>query len=79
MEFHITMVVSPADIGAIEDAILAMDPSALVDIAPSGHALRVATSIDVEQLLASMGQAGFAVARHQVAQLPTICCGGCSG
>jgi hypothetical protein len=79
MEFHITMAVSPAEIGAIEDAILAIDPSVLVDIDPSGRALRVAASVDVAQLVTLMGQAGFAVAPHQVAQVPSICCGGCSG
>ena len=79
MEFHITMAVSPAQISAIEDAFLAIDPSVLVDIDPSGRALRVATSLDVAQLVALMGQAGFAVAQNQVALLPSICCGGCSG
>lgn len=79
MEFHITMAVSPADIGAIENAILAIDPSVLVDIDPAGRALRVATSVDLAQLLALMRQAGFAVGRDEVAQVPSICCGGCSG
>jgi hypothetical protein len=78
MEFHVTMpdVIDP---GAIEQAIRAVDPAALVDIDPAGPALRVAAMIDIDQLIALFNQAGHAVRRDQVAQAPSVCCGGCGG
>jgi hypothetical protein len=39
----------------------------------------VAASVDATALIALVNQAGYAVAPDQVIQLPSICCGGCSG
>ena len=78
MEFHITMP-GPIDPGAIEHALHGSDPSALVDIDPGTQLLRVAASLDVVQLLDVLHRAGYPVHRAQIAQVPTICCGGCSG
>jgi len=81
MEFHIELIV-PApdfDLDAIGQAIGMVDPSVLVDVDPTGRMLRVATSIDRVQLAALIGQAGYPVTADQVTQLPSICCGGCSG
>lgn len=79
MEFNIKMVGSPPDLRAIEHAIQAVDPSALVDLDPQGRTLRVAAAVDAAELVSLISQAGYPVARHQVAQVPSICCGGCSG
>lgn len=79
MEFHIKMVGQVPDLDAIEHAIGALDPSVLVDVDPTGQILRVVASIDAAQLVALIGQAGYPVAQDQVAQAPSICCGGCSG
>lgn len=79
MEFHITIVGSKPDLGAIEDAVGAVDPSALVDIDPAGLVLRVSASVDTVELLGLLDQAGYPVAQDQVFQVPSICCGGCSG
>ena len=79
MEFHIKLSGPAPDADVIEDAIRAVDPSALVDIDPASPTLRVATSVDARQLVALLDQAGYAVAPQQVTQLPSICCGGCSG
>lgn len=78
MEFHVTMP-GPMDPGAIEQAIRAVDPAALVDIDPAGRTLRMAATVDVAQLVALLNQAGYPVRRDQVAQAASICCGGCSG
>ena len=78
MEFRVTMP-DAIDPGAIEQAIRAVDPAALVDIDPMGHTLRVAATVDVDQLIALFNQAGHALRRDQVAQAASICCGGCSG
>jgi hypothetical protein len=79
MEFNIRLSGPAPQIGAIEQALHAVDPAALVDIDPDGHTLRVAASIDAAQLVSLINQAGHKVATHQVAQAPSICCGGCSG
>lgn len=79
MEFHIKMTGSIPDLGAIEHALRTADPSALVDIAPEGDALRVAASVEAAQVAVLVSRAGYPVAEDQVLQVPSICCGGCSG
>lgn len=78
MEFHITMP-GPIDPGAMEHALQASDPSALVDLDPGTGVLRVAAMLDVIQLVSALNRAGYPVHRAQVMQAPTICCGGCGG
>lgn len=79
MEFHVTLGGSNPDLVTIEQALLDADPSAMADIDPAGAVLRIATSLDAVQLLAVMRGAGMPVAVDAVRQLPSICCGGCSG
>lgn len=79
MEFHISMLVPIVDLDAIEQAIGEVDPAAVIDVDPAGLTLRVAASLDAVELVALLAQAGYPVAEHQVLQLPSICCGGCSG
>lgn len=79
MEFHITMTGQVPEIGAIEQAIRTVDPSALVDIDPASGILRVAAWVDADQLVSLISQAGCPADRQQVKQIPSICCGGCSG
>ncbi len=79
MEFHIKLADSLLDLDAIDEAIRAVDASALVDIDPAGNTLRVAASVGAAELVALIRQAGYPLAPNQVVQLPSICCGGCSG
>ena len=79
MEYHIDISGPAPDLVAVEDALLSADPSALVDIDPASSKLRVATSVDARQLAVLLGQAGYPVTPEQITQLPSICCGGCSG
>ncbi|WP_159015652.1 hypothetical protein [Cognatiluteimonas profundi] len=79
MEFHIRLIGPVAGLAAIEEAIQAADPSALVDVDPSGNTLRIATSIDAVQLVSLVCGAGLPITPDRVRQLPSICCGGCSG
>jgi hypothetical protein len=79
MEFHIDIPGAAPDPRVIEDAIRDVDPAALVDIDPASPRLRIATSVDARQLVALISQAGYRVDPAQVRQLPSICCGGCSG
>ena len=79
MEFHVDLAGVAADPGLIEEALQAVDPAAIVDIDPSTAILRVATLVDARELVAAIAQAGYHVDPAQVRQLPSICCGGCSG
>src|SRR6476646_1434253 len=78
MEFHITTThAAPLDLVVIDELVRAADPAALLDL--DGHTLRVATSLDARQLTTLIGDAGYLPDDAQVMQLPSICCGGCSG
>ena len=79
MEFHIEMAEPAAALGTIENALLDVDPMAVVDIDPTGKILRVSASLTAAQLLELVHTSGHALAPRQVVQLPSICCGGCSG
>lgn len=78
MEFHVTAKDAGARLSAIEDAILDIDPAALVDIDADG-VLRVAAALDAAELERLLASAGLLLAAGDLRQLPSICCGGCSG
>jgi len=79
MEFHIKFAGPAPNAGVIENAIRAVDPSALVDIEPGAATLRIATTVDAAELAALISQSGHVVAPSQVTRIASICCGGCSG
>ena len=79
MEFHVRLGGAEPDMATIEQVLLDVDPSAVVDIDATGALLRIATSLDVVRLLAVMRGAGMPLDADAVRQLPSICCGGCNG
>lgn len=79
MEFHVQLAGPLPDREAVDEAILAADPAAVIDIDAAGQTLRVAASVDADELIRLLGRAGYPVSTAQVRQLPSICCGGCSG
>lgn len=79
MEFHVTVPGATPDPTAIANLVCAVDPAALVDLDPSSETLRVATTLHGDQLAALIRKAGYPVAPQQIVQLPSVCCGGCSG
>jgi len=79
VEFHVRLDGARPDLDALDDAIREVDPAAVLDIDPSGALLRVAAAMQAGELVDLLGGAGSPVTRDQVTQLPSICCGGCSG
>jgi hypothetical protein len=79
MEFHVQLNGSRPDLDAIGDVVRDVDAAALLDVDPGGALLRVAAAVEAHELVALLGRAGYPVTRAQVRQLPSICCGGCSG
>ncbi len=79
MEFHINTTGMQPNLETIEDAIRTLDPSAVVDLDPAGPVLRVAAAASARDLIALLDRIGYPVQAEQVRQLPSTCCGGCSG
>ncbi len=79
MEFHINMAGSLPDVHAIGVAIRDIDPAAVIDLNPGSGLLRVAAAMGAEELVSLVNAAGYSLRPEQVSQLPSICCGGCSG
>ncbi|WP_246606487.1 hypothetical protein [Novilysobacter antarcticus] len=85
-EFHVDMgdrvgaaTIDPQALARIEDAIYDVDPAAVVDFTPASRRLRVAAALDSDHLAVVLGFAGYPVEPDAIEQLPSICCGGCSG
>lgn len=79
MEFHIALTDASPDPEAVQDALFDVDPTAVVDLDMSGLVMRVSSSVTAADLIEVLRQTGWSVNPEQVAQLPSICCGGCSG
>lgn len=79
VEFHIHLAGARPDLDAVEVAVLDADPAALIDLDAAGTTLRVAGAFTAVDVVVLMRQAGYPVMPQQVEQLPSICCGGCSG
>ena len=79
MQFHVHLSGARPDLRAVENAVLEADPAALVDLDEQADTLRIAGTFSAVDVVALMAQAGCPVAPRQVEQLPSICCGGCSG
>ena len=79
MEFHIALTGDAPDTAVVQDALFDLDPCAVVDLDMSGTVMRISASAKIDQLVTVLHTAGWRVAAKDVAQLPSICCGGCGG
>lgn len=79
MEFHIALTDTSPATDVVQDALFDVDPAAVVDLDMSGLVMRVSSSLTAADLIEVLRQTGWTVAPAQVVQLPSICCGGCSG
>lgn len=79
MEFSVHLDDAAPPLATVHAACVDADPSALVDISPEGGAVRIATMLDQATLAAVLARSGWALGAGQLKQLPSVCCGGCSG
>lgn len=79
MEFHIETRGLATDLDAINDALTAIDPSAMAAIDPADASLRIAAELGSPELLALLTRAGYPVDWKQLEQVPSVCCGACGG
>lgn len=77
MEFIVQLSTPVPDVDAIDEALRSIDPAALVDADQSR--LRIAGAFDARTLQVVLERAGQRVTSGQITQLPSVCCGGCSG
>ena len=79
MEYHVAFDAAP-DLDRVESLLLDADPAAVADLDPhAAPVLRVSTLLAREELQDLLRRAGYPVAPDRIRQLPSICCGGCSG
>ncbi len=79
MQFVIQSLPTVPDVGRIEEALIGLDPSAMVDFDASASALRVSTVLEPASVVDALGAAGLAVEPAAVQRKPSECCGGCGG
>ncbi len=79
MEFHVALDGMQPDAARLEAALLEQDPAAVLDLLPGTTLLRVSTWLPAEDLRGVLAAAGYPVPPDRMQQLPSVCCGGCSG
>lgn len=79
MEYLVDVSTGPSCIEAAREAVRSSDPAATVEVVGPARELRVATSMDAEELRAVLGAAGLAVGSGAIARQASTCCGGCAG
>jgi hypothetical protein len=79
MQFNVTTRGKFVDLGAVERALQAVDPAAVVDRDAQGELLRVSTILSALELIDVVDRAGLRIARDQIVPLKSECCGGCGG
>lgn len=79
MEFKVDLPGRVADLGAVREALCAVDPAALADLDPLNPVLRVSANVSGAELRSLLGQGGLDVDAGAIRPLPSNCCGGCGG
>jgi hypothetical protein len=80
MEYHIDLpanALSGAQLAGVEDALLAQDSGAAVDLHQGK--LRISTLLRSDEVRALLRQEGCEVEQGAIYQVPSTCCGSCSG
>lgn len=79
MQYEIADVPATLDFARFTRLLIDADPAAVVDRAPVSGRLRMSTMLDVHAIATLLGNAGAAMVVASIEQLPSNCCGGCSG
>ena len=79
MEYAFELPCAMPDLSPLDRAIIGLDPAALVDMDAGGRTIRMATVLTRDELLSCMRESGLPAEPSRLRQLPSMCCGGCSG
>jgi len=78
IQYTLNSAASPG-LATIEQAISTLDASAVLDRDASGATIRISTQMTQAELLTCLREAGATDPSRHLVQLPSDCCGGCSG
>jgi hypothetical protein len=79
MQFTFDAQRQEPDLARLESVIAELDPAAVLDLDASGRIVRMSTVLRQSDVLACLEAAGMSPGPGQLRQLPSQCCGGCSG
>jgi hypothetical protein len=79
VEFAFESPCAIPDASPLDRVVVALDPAALVDLDANGRTIRMATVLTRDELLSCLREAGLPADSSRLRQLPSVCCGGCSG
>ena len=79
MEFRVQLTVPLPDANRLAALLEAEDPAAVGELDGAAKVWRVNTALSARDLASLLGRAGCPTPLAQVAVLPSVCCGGCSG
>lgn len=79
MQFAFDAPGCAADLATIERRIVDIDPAALLDLDADGRTIRISTVLTPAELLDCLDRTGLPAESRHLRQLPSTCCGGCSG
>jgi hypothetical protein len=79
VEYAFELPCALPDPSPLDRAIIGLDPAAIVDVDAGGRTLRMATVLSRDELLSCLREAGLPAETSRLRQLPSVCCGGCSG
>lgn len=78
-EFAFQSPLALPDVAPLDRVIIDLDPAAVVDLDVDGRTIRMGTVLTRAELLACLAEAGLPADNALLRQLPSVCCGGCSG
>lgn len=79
MQLDIPLQGRQVDVTRIEQCLLEADPAVVVDRDPATGHLRISTCAGRDEVAALLRATGLAVEEGDIAIVPSVCCGGCSG
>jgi hypothetical protein len=79
MKYLVALPSQPTNTALFAQMLQSEDPGAMIDRAPDAPALRLSTCLAPRELQALAAAAGMALGADAIEQLPSECCGGCSG
>lgn len=79
MQYTVAEIPRDFDLGLVTEMLTAFDPAAIVDIDGSGSTLRFSTFLGTAEIVPLLRAAGVPLPGSRVKQVPSECCGGCSG
>lgn len=79
MEFQVDITQPWPDPDLVADVIREIDPTAIADIDGKHALLRVSAAVSATELASLLVSAGVEAEPGKIRQMPSICCGGCSG